>query len=72
MVFVWMQLLLDLSEKAGLKKKIDAMFAGDHINVTEDRAVLHTALRAPRDQVSPHFQVICPSIVEDDGFKLSK
>jgi len=41
------QLLVALAEKAGLPGKIEAMFAGSHINVTEDRAVLHTALRAP-------------------------
>ncbi len=46
-----MQLLLALAEKAGVKAKIDAMFAGQHINTTEDRAVLHVALRAKRDQV---------------------
>ncbi len=32
----------------GLRERIDAMFRGDHINVTENRAVLHVALRAPR------------------------
>ncbi|QXG76838.1 glucose-6-phosphate isomerase [Modestobacter sp. L9-4] len=41
------QLLVALAEKAGLPAKIEAMFTGEHINVTEDRAVLHTALRAP-------------------------
>ncbi|MEE8602088.1 glucose-6-phosphate isomerase [Euzebya tangerina] len=41
--------LVDLAEVAGVQEKIDAMFAGAHINATEDRAVLHTALRAPRD-----------------------
>ena len=35
--------------RAGLEERRDAMFAGEHINVTEDRAVLHTALRAPAD-----------------------
>jgi len=38
-----------LAERAGLRQKIDDMFAGKHINVTEDRAVLHVALRAPKD-----------------------
>ena len=42
-------LLLKLAEEAGLRERIDAMFRGDKINVTEDRAVLHVALRAPRD-----------------------
>jgi glucose-6-phosphate isomerase len=39
--------LLALTEAAGLREQIDAMFAGRRINITEDRAVLHTALRAP-------------------------
>jgi glucose-6-phosphate isomerase len=38
-----------LAERAGLRERIAAMFAGEHITVTEDRAVLHTALRLPRD-----------------------
>jgi glucose-6-phosphate isomerase len=42
-------LLVDLAEESGLKDRIDAMFRGDRINVTEDRSVLHTALRLPRD-----------------------
>ena len=41
-------LLLRLAEESGLKDRIDAMFRGEKINVTEKRAVLHTALRAPR------------------------
>ncbi|MGZ6544812.1 MAG: glucose-6-phosphate isomerase [Actinomycetota bacterium] len=41
------ELLVALAERAGLRERIDAMFAGEHINVTEDRAVLHVALRAP-------------------------
>jgi glucose-6-phosphate isomerase len=40
-------LLTALADAAGLKPRIDAMFAGEHINVSEDRAVLHVALRAP-------------------------
>ena len=40
--------LIDLADAAGLRSKIDAMFRGDKINITENRAVLHTALRAPR------------------------
>src|SRR5919199_5606961 len=43
------RLLLDLAEECGLRARIDAMFRGEKINLTEDRAVLHTALRAPRD-----------------------
>ncbi len=44
-----MSLLLALAARAGLADRIAAMFRGDHINVSEDRAVLHTALRLPRD-----------------------
>jgi glucose-6-phosphate isomerase len=43
------RLLVALAERAGLRDRIDGMFRGDHINVSEDRAVLHTALRLPRD-----------------------
>jgi glucose-6-phosphate isomerase len=46
-----MALLVKLAEERGLSAKRDAMFRGDKINVTENRAVLHTALRAPRDAV---------------------
>jgi glucose-6-phosphate isomerase len=42
-----LDLLLELAEQCGLRQHIDAMFAGDKINVSEDRAVLHVALRAP-------------------------
>ena len=43
------KLLLALAEESGLRGRIDAMFRGDKINVTENRAVLHVALRAPKD-----------------------
>jgi glucose-6-phosphate isomerase len=43
-------LLLQLAEESGLRDRIDAMFRGDKINVTEQRAVLHVALRAPKGQ----------------------
>jgi len=43
-----LRLLVQLAEESGLRTKIDAMFRGEKINVTENRAVLHTALRAPR------------------------
>jgi glucose-6-phosphate isomerase len=42
-----LQLLVALAERAGVPARIEAMFRGEHINVTEDRAVLHVALRAP-------------------------
>ena len=44
------RLLVDLADESGLRQRIDAMFAGERINVTEDRAVLHVALRAPKGQ----------------------
>ncbi|WP_409428491.1 glucose-6-phosphate isomerase [Mycobacterium sp. SMC-11] len=43
------RLLVDLARTAGLEDRRDAMFAGVHINTSEDRAVLHTALRLPRN-----------------------
>src|SRR6202051_3090281 len=43
-----LKLLLQLAEQSDLRGRIDAMFRGDKINVTEDRAVLHVALRAPK------------------------
>ena len=43
-----MALLVQLAEQAGLRERIDAMFAGKRINITENRPVLHVALRAPR------------------------
>uniref|UniRef100_A0A7C1FUJ5 Glucose-6-phosphate isomerase n=1 Tax=Caldilinea aerophila TaxID=133453 RepID=A0A7C1FUJ5_9CHLR len=44
-----LRLLVQLAEERGLRERIDAMFRGEKINVTEQRAVLHVALRAPRD-----------------------
>jgi glucose-6-phosphate isomerase len=44
-----LRLLLELAESVGLRARIDAMFRGERINTTENRAVLHVALRAPRD-----------------------
>ncbi|MGA2480963.1 MAG: glucose-6-phosphate isomerase, partial [Spirochaetia bacterium] len=43
-------LLLKLAEESGLRERVDAMFRGEKINVTEKRAVLHVALRAPAGQ----------------------
>jgi glucose-6-phosphate isomerase len=43
-----LRLLLQLAQESGLRERIDAMFGGDKINVSENRAVLHVALRAPR------------------------
>ena len=43
-----LKLLLQLAEESGLRARIDAMFRGEKINITENRAVLHVALRAPK------------------------
>ena len=45
-----LKLLLQLAKESGLREKIDAMFRGEKINVTENRAVLHVALRAPKGE----------------------
>ncbi|CAN5409776.1 glucose-6-phosphate isomerase [soil metagenome] len=45
------RLLIDLAESAGVAERTEAMFSGDRINTTEDRAVLHVALRTPRTQI---------------------
>ncbi len=45
-----LKLLTQLAVQSGLREKIDAMFRGDKINITENRAVLHVALRAPRGE----------------------
>src|SRR5262249_13430623 len=42
------KLLTQLADESGLRARIDAMFRGEKINITENRAVLHVALRAPR------------------------
>jgi glucose-6-phosphate isomerase len=44
------RLLVQLAEACGLRERIEGMFRGDKINLTEDRAVLHVALRAPKGQ----------------------
>jgi glucose-6-phosphate isomerase len=44
-----LKLLVKLAEESGLRERIDAMFSGEKINITEKRAVLHVALRAPKD-----------------------
>ena len=45
-----LRLLLRLADESGLRRRIDAMFRGDRINVSENRAVLHVALRAPKSE----------------------
>jgi glucose-6-phosphate isomerase len=49
-----LRLLLQLAHESGLRERIDAMFRGDKINVSENRAVLHVALRAPRGATIIH------------------
>jgi glucose-6-phosphate isomerase len=49
-----LKLLLQLAQESGLREHIDAMFRGDKINVSENRAVLHVALRAPRGTTILH------------------
>jgi len=45
-----LKLLLQLAKESGLRERIDSMFRGEKINITENRAVLHVALRAPRGE----------------------
>ena len=45
-----LELLVNLAQRAGVRERADAMFRGERINVTEDRAVLHVALRAPKSE----------------------
>ena len=54
--------LLELAKESGVLEARDAMFAGEHINLTEDRAVLHTALRLPE---SSHLNVDGQDVVGD-------
>ena len=66
------RLLLALAEQSGLRARIDAMFRGDRINVTENRAALHVALRAPRaasflldgDNVVPRVHVVLDQMAD--------
>ena len=55
-------LLVELAEESRLSARIEAMFSGEKINVTEDRAVLHTALRAPK---SAHIEVDGKDVVPE-------
>ncbi|OBH38805.1 glucose-6-phosphate isomerase [Mycobacterium intracellulare] len=57
-----LRLLVDLARTANLEQRRDQMFAGVHINTSEDRAVLHTALRLPRDA---ELTVDGQNVVED-------
>jgi glucose-6-phosphate isomerase len=58
-----LRLLLLLAEQSGLRARIDAMFAGEKINVSENRAVLHVALRAPRGaSISVDGENVVPAV----------
>src|SRR3984893_15810912 len=57
-----LRLLVDLARAANFEERRDQMFAGAHINTSEDRAVLHTALRLPRDA---ELTVDGQNVVED-------
>jgi glucose-6-phosphate isomerase len=60
-----LRLLVALADRAGLRERIDAMFLGRPINVTEGRSVLHVALRAPRDEViEVHGENVVPQVHE--------
>jgi len=58
-----LKLLVQLAEESGLRSRIDAMFRGEKINVTENRAVLHVALRAPKgSSVKVDGQNVVPQV----------
>jgi glucose-6-phosphate isomerase len=57
------RLLVAVAERAGVRERTEAMFSGEHINSTEDRAVLHVALRAPEGaQISEGGQDVVPEV----------
>ncbi len=66
------KLLLQLADESGLRARIDAMFRGEKINVTEQRAVLHVALRAPKgtsivvdgENVVPRVQAVLDKMTD--------
>ena len=58
-----LKLLVALAEESGLRAKIEAMFRGDKINITENRAVLHVALRAPKgEQIFADGEDVVPGV----------
>ena len=58
-----LRLLLNLAEASDLRGRIDAMFRGDKINITENRAVLHVALRAqPDEQIAVDGEDVVPGV----------
>jgi glucose-6-phosphate isomerase len=59
------RLLVQLAEESGLRQRIEAMFTGEKINVTEDRGVLHVALRAPKgDRIKVDGVNVVPAVHE--------
>jgi glucose-6-phosphate isomerase len=64
-------LLVQLADQVGLADRLTAMFSGQHINVTEDRAVLHTALRRP-PSATPHLVVDGQDVDADVQAELTK
>ncbi len=67
-----LKLLIQLAEESGLRERIESMFRGDRINITENRPVLHVALRAPRDasividgeNVVPHVHAVLDKMAD--------
>jgi glucose-6-phosphate isomerase len=67
-----LELLISLAQERGIEKRRDAMFSGEKINRTENRAVLHTALRAPKDtriyvdghDVVPHVHAVLDKMAD--------
>ena len=60
-----LRLLLNLANECGLRERTEAMFRGDKINITENRAVLHVALRAPKGaQIFVDGQDVMPGVHE--------
>ena len=62
-----MKLLLQFTKEPGLRAKIDAMFSGEKINITENRAVLHAALRAPKFHNPGGWQNVVPEVLRGAG-----
>ena len=66
-------MLIAMANRAGLRERIDSMFTGEHINTTEDRAVLHTLLRTPRgdfaaDKLAPAAASVHETLDRMAGF----
>lgn len=66
-----LEILVRLAEEVGLPGRVEAMLSGEHINVTEDRAVLHTALRRPPG-ATPHLEVDGQDVDADVQRELEK